>query len=130
MLNNSEKLYFLPNSVYWAEVTRSCNTSRCASTGLFFQASMRQSRILASCDMAGDKSFKLLFYDSGNDAIFVINYLLLVPRRFKCLSASGLLVKIVFTFQFKITAKIQTPDLFVSSKFFSSAVFEYFSFYQ
>src|SRR5688572_22802793 len=50
----SEKLYLLPNSVYCADATRSCNTSRWASTGLFFQASMRQRRNLANPDMAGE----------------------------------------------------------------------------
>src|SRR6188768_1232201 len=56
-VNSSEKLYFLPNSVYCAAVTRFCNTSRCASIGLFFQASMRHIRIRASDDMAGLSNF-------------------------------------------------------------------------
>src|SRR5688572_19860058 len=52
-----EKLYFLPNSVYCAEVIRSCSTSRWESTGCDFQASMRHRRMRAKEDMAGDKSF-------------------------------------------------------------------------
>lgn len=56
-LKRLEKLYFLPNSVYCAEVTSSCNTSRWASNGLFFQALMRQYRMRARDDMAGESSF-------------------------------------------------------------------------
>src|SRR6185436_18637870 len=57
ILKSLEKLYLRPNSVYCAEVTRSCKTSRCASMGLFFHPSMRQSLIRASEDMAGLSSF-------------------------------------------------------------------------
>src|SRR5687768_2660372 len=52
-----EKLYLRPNSVYCAAVTRSCNTSRCASMGLFFHPSMRHKRIRARDDIAGDNNF-------------------------------------------------------------------------
>src|SRR6185295_2298149 len=57
ILKSFEKLYLRPNSVYCAEVTRSCKTSRWASIGLFFHPSMRQSLIRASEDMAGLSSF-------------------------------------------------------------------------
>src|SRR5678815_5647047 len=57
MLKSLEKLYLRPNSVYCAEVTRSCKTSRCASMGLFTHPTMRQSLIPASKDIAGLKSF-------------------------------------------------------------------------
>src|SRR4026207_490686 len=57
ILKSFEKLYLRPNSVYCAEVTRSCKTSRCASMGLFFHPSMRQSLIRASEDMAGLSNF-------------------------------------------------------------------------
>src|SRR5262245_14516880 len=56
-VNSFEKLYFLPISVYCADVTRSCKISRCASIGLFIQAWMRHIRIRAKDDMAGDKIF-------------------------------------------------------------------------
>src|SRR5688572_519574 len=56
IVKSCEKLYFRPNSVYWAAVTRFCKTSRCASIGLFFQASMRHMRMRARDDMAGERS--------------------------------------------------------------------------
>src|ERR1700749_1570712 len=52
-----EKLYLRPNSVYCAEVTRCCNTSRCTAIGSFIHCSMRSCRILANLDMAGLNSF-------------------------------------------------------------------------
>src|SRR5689334_7413988 len=57
ILKSFEKLYLRPNSVYCAEVTRSCKTSRCASIGWFFHPSMRQRRMRASEDIAGLSSF-------------------------------------------------------------------------
>src|SRR5688572_6707711 len=75
-LKSFEKLYFFPNSVYWAEVTRSCSTSRCESSGWFFHASMRQSRMRARPDMAGDKSFTILpwLLRAGNPFVSIQNY--------------------------------------------------------
>src|SRR5580658_9032077 len=52
-----EKLYFRPNSVYCADVTRCCKTSRCTATGSRIHCSMRPRRNLASLDMAGLNSF-------------------------------------------------------------------------
>src|SRR5882762_467552 len=52
-----EKLYFRPNSVYWAEVTRCCKTSLCTATGLCIHCSICHRRNLASRDMAGLRSF-------------------------------------------------------------------------
>ena len=57
MENNFSKLYFLPNSVYCAEVIRSCKTSRCAAMGLLAQFSIRHDRNRAKRDMAGLSSF-------------------------------------------------------------------------
>src|SRR5258708_13647128 len=52
-----EKLYFRPNSVYCAEVTRCCKTSLCTAMGLCIHCSIRHRRNLASRDMAGLRSF-------------------------------------------------------------------------
>ena len=43
--------------MYWADVTKSCKTSRCVATGLLLQFSMRQERIRANRDMAGESNF-------------------------------------------------------------------------
>jgi hypothetical protein len=59
VLKSLEKSYFLPISVYWPDVTKSCNTSRCADIGCCIQASMRQERNLARVDMAGLSNFML-----------------------------------------------------------------------
>src|SRR5450631_2757048 len=56
--NNLEKLYLRPNSVYCAEVTRSCKTSRWTATGSSTHCSICQRLILARRDMAGLNSFK------------------------------------------------------------------------
>src|SRR4051812_643208 len=61
MENILENLYLRPNSVYCAEVTRCCRTSRCVDTGFSIHCSMRQRRNLASLDMAGLRSLIQMF---------------------------------------------------------------------
>src|SRR5215470_15771640 len=57
MEKSFEKLYLRPNSVYCADVTRCCNTSRWTATGLLTHCSICHDRSLASRDIAGLNSF-------------------------------------------------------------------------